>query len=287
MHNLILGVPLIIAGSACFSHFQNNCLKTTKLNIKTSLKENINIIQLSDLHSKEFGKSNIRLYNHIASLNPHIIFLTGDIIDSSLKNMDEIILFIGSLKSICTVVYIPGNNENRTNKIDYIITSLKNLGVYTLKNEFFSINVNGEKINILGLSEGSKTTSLSRYDKIFHTYHHDGYESLLKRFEKMDGYKILLSHYPEKFSLKGDYHKYGFDLMLAGHAHGGQFILPFVGGLFAPGQGILPKFYGGLYKSDKNSLVVSRGLGNSGFPLRLFNRPDVVKITLLKSSTNN
>ena len=75
------------------------------------------------------------------------------------------------------------------------------------------------------------------------------------------------------------YNKYNFNIMFSGHAHGGQFILPFIGGLFAPGQGILPKYYRGIH-GEKNKLIISRGLGNSGFPLRLFNRPEVIVVDI-------
>ena len=98
----------------------------------------------------------------------------------------------------------------------------------------------------------------------------------------MNGIKLVLSHYPENFEANKEisYSRYKFDIMFSGHAHGGQFRLPFVGGLFAPGQGILPKYDSGMY-GDKNKLVVSRGLGNSGFPLRLFNRPNIVLVEIL------
>lgn len=282
MDNLFFGILLVLGILIGFCYFQNNSLQTTNIKLKAKLKNNLNIVHLSDLHSKEFGKSNSKLFNYVLSINPDIIFLTGDIIDSSLKNVDSIISFIGSLKSISTVVYIPGNNENRTNKIDYILSSLNDLGVITLNNEIITLNINNEVISILGLSENLYSPYRNKFDTAFHTYKYEGADSLLKSLESSLGYKILLSHYPENFSFKNTYSQYGFNLMLSGHAHGGQFILPFVGGLFAPGQGILPKFYNGLYKGDKNFLVVSRGLGNSGFPLRLFNRPNVVNIKLEK-----
>ncbi|MGL5765536.1 MAG: metallophosphoesterase [Sarcina sp.] len=282
MKNLIKYIPLSVLAGAGFCYYQNNKLQTTKINLKTNLKEDIHIVHLSDLHSKEFGKENKNLYNHILKLSPDIIFLTGDIIDSSLKNINKIISFVGSLAKLCPVFYIPGNNEARTDKLFYIMESLNNVSVHALSNEIKTLIIKKQKINILGLAEHLVKSNISPLNKVLDTYHFEGYDKLLNSLSNLDGYKILLSHYPEKFSLKGDYSKYNFDLMLSGHAHGGQFILPKIGGLFAPGQGILPKFYAGLYKGHKNNLIVSRGLGNSGFPLRLFNRPDIVSITLEK-----
>ncbi|MGL4452720.1 MAG: metallophosphoesterase [Sarcina sp.] len=280
MKSLINIIPASALALLGFCYYQNNGLKTTKIKLKTNLKEDIHIIQLSDLHSKEFGKGNIHLYNHILKLNPDIIFLTGDIIDSNLKNMNKILSFVISLNKLCPIFYIPGNNEARTDKLPYIMDTLKKYGIFALSNEIKTLKIKDQEVNILGLAEHLVKTTAPGLSKVLDTYHYEGYKKLLTTLENLDGYKILLSHYPEKFSLKGDYSKYNFDLMLSGHAHGGQFIIPKVGGLFAPGQGILPKFYAGLYKGNGNNLIVSRGLGNSGFPLRLFNRPDIVSITL-------
>ena len=92
-----------------------------------------------------------------------------------------------------------------------------------------------------------------------------------------DGLSILLAHEPQFIS---DYARAGVDLVFSGHAHGGQIRLPFVGGLYAPGQGFLPKLTKGLYEVEDTTLVVSRGLGNSTFPFRFLNRPEVVVLTL-------
>ena len=91
------------------------------------------------------------------------------------------------------------------------------------------------------------------------------------------GYTLLLSHRPELFDV---YSGCGVDLVLAGHAHGGQFRLPLVGGLIAPNQGLFPRYDAGLYTSGSTSMVVSRGLGNSVIPLRFNNRPEVVLVEL-------
>ncbi|NLT93963.1 MAG: metallophosphoesterase, partial [Clostridia bacterium] len=94
-----------------------------------------------------------------------------------------------------------------------------------------------------------------------------------------DAVKILLAHRPDMFPLYSDY---GFNLVLSGHAHGGQIRLPFIGGLVAPNQGVLPEYTSGEYKMGDSTMVVSRGLGNSIFPQRLFNHPEVVVLTLIK-----
>jgi predicted MPP superfamily phosphohydrolase len=90
-------------------------------------------------------------------------------------------------------------------------------------------------------------------------------------------YKILLAHRPELFSL---YSTFGIDLTLSGHVHGGQIRLPFIGGLSAPNQGFFPKYTSGTYESNHSVMVVNRGLGNSVIPQRLWNRPEVIALTL-------
>ena len=90
---------------------------------------------------------------------------------------------------------------------------------------------------------------------------------------------MVLSHRPELLS---SYAKGGVDLVFSGHAHGGQFILPLIGGLYAPGQGFFPKYTQGIITQDRTNLVISRGVGNSAFPFRLNNRPEVVLVTLQK-----
>lgn len=91
---------------------------------------------------------------------------------------------------------------------------------------------------------------------------------------------MLIAHKPEYLE---DYQNIGFDLGFAGHAHGGQIRIPFINqGIIAPGQGLFPKYTEGINTIDGFSLIISRGLGNSGFPLRLFNRPEVIVVTLHK-----
>ena len=98
--------------------------------------------------------------------------------------------------------------------------------------------------------------------------------------ENREEYKILLSHRPEVFDT---YVEKKMNLVLCGHAHGGQFRLPLIGGMIAPNQGLFPKYDGGIYEKESTTMVVSRGIGNSIIPVRFNNRPEVVMIVLHKS----
>lgn len=277
MEVIIILIFLIIM----FCYYENNVFDITKFKISANVNNKIRIVHLSDLHSKEFGKDNKRLKNIILKQKPNIVVTTGDMIDSNLRKMDEIINFLAELNKEVYVVYIPGNNEMRTEKINEILYKINLNEVIVLDNKIKEININNNKIFILGLVENRIDEGESFYEKANSRYFYNKSNLLFNELESKNGIKIVLSHYPENFVTIGEesYNKYNFNIMFSGHAHGGQFILPFIGGLFAPGQGILPKYYRGIH-GEKNKLIISRGLGNSGFPLRLFNRPEVIVVDI-------
>ena len=277
MEVIIILIFLIIM----FCYYENNVFDITKFKISANVNNKIRIVHLSDLHSKEFGKDNKRLKNIILKQKPNIVVTTGDMIDSNLRKMDEIINFLAELNKEVYLVYIPGNNEMRTEKINEILYKINLNEVIVLDNKIKEININNNKIFILGLVENRIDEGESFYEKANSRYFYNKSNLLFNELESKNGIKIILSHYPENFAAIGEesYNKYNFNIMFSGHAHGGQFILPFIGGLFAPVQGILPKYYRGIH-GEKNKLIISRGLGNSGFPLRLFNRPEVIVVDI-------
>lgn len=278
-----MGIIITIAMiTGFFCYYQNNKISITNLKVKSNVNKNMRIAQISDLHSKEFGRDNNTLYKVIMDQKPDIIVATGDLIDSNMKRINEIIEFCSRLNKKIPVYYILGNNEMRCSRVKEIVEKLKEKNINVLENEISKIKIKGNIINILGLAEKRVDKGEMFYSKVNSRYKVENVEVLFKRLEKLEGIKIVLSHYPENFESVGNYsyNKYNFDIMFSGHAHGGQFILPRLGGVFAPGQGLFPKYYKGIY-GGKNKLVVSRGLGNSGFPLRLFNRPDLVIVDLV------
>lgn len=269
---------ILIVSILIFFYYENNILHINKLKVKLNVENPFKIIHLSDIHSKEFGIDNKNLIKKIKKLKPDLIVITGDLINTDGKNIEKMITLLKKLDSIAKVYYILGNHEHRLKGLNEIINRLKDLKISVLINEIDSIVIKGNKINILGLDENQASREDYKKRKKG-VYEYKDYSNLFNKLELEDGIKIVLSHYPENFSLIGEmsYKNYDFDLMLSGHAHGGQFRFPFIGGLYAPGQGILPKYTGGLYK-EKNTLIVSRGLGPSRFPLRLFNRPEIISI---------
>lgn len=267
---------IFIIAIILFFYYENNIIKITKIKLKKDIKGKVKIVHISDLHSKVFGNNNKVLVKKILKLKPNLILVTGDLIDTSGVNIDDMLELLKTLTLKVPTYYILGNHENRLKNQNEFIKKIKSSGIKLLVNEIETTNIKGNTFNILGLNENQG--SYQNYiERRLGKYSYKNYRELFNELEEKKGFKIVLSHYPENFSLIGEasYNKYKFDIMFSGHAHGGQFIIPFIGGLYAPGQGIFPKYFSGLYE-EKNSLIVSRGLGPSRFPLRLFNRPEII-----------
>ncbi|EGT3607018.1 phosphoesterase [Clostridium perfringens] len=269
-----LGITLVTG----FFYYENNGVSTTNYEVDFGIGKDINVVHLSDLHGKEFGKNNEKLKRLILKEKPDLVVATGDMIDSSLKNMEGAIDFLSDLSKRVKVVYISGNNEQRCKKAEYIFESLKSKGVIVLRNEIITLSLNEVKVNILGMFEKPKGDLHSSLKKINGSYAYEDFHKLFKSLESLEELKIVLSHYPEIF--EAEYSKYDFHIMFSGHAHGGQFRIPIVKrGLVAPGQGFFPKYTEGMH-GNKNKLIISRGLGNSTKITRLFNRPEIVKVKI-------
>ena len=222
------------------------------------------IAQISDLHNAVFGEGNSKLLKILAGAEPDIIVITGDLIDSRHTDTGAALSFVRAAAELAPVYYVTGNHELRMD-FGSIEPELEAAGAVLLRNRSVRIERGGEYIELAGIDDpsflGADGSAESRA------------ASELERLSADGAYLVLLAHRPE---LIETYAEYGADLVLSGHAHGGQIRLPGLGGLYAPGQGFLTEYDAGLYSSGDTSLVVSRGLGNSLFPLRINNRPEVV-----------
>lgn len=146
-------------------------------------------------------------------------------------------------------------------------------GVVVLEDKAIPLENDGEKITLIGLSDPDFTIRGDAFGEVPAMTS----TKLRNLMDAKNGYTILLSHRPELFETYVDC---DVDLVLSGHAHGGQFRLPFIGGLIAPNQGLFPKYDAGLYTDNNTNMIVSRGLGNSIIPLRFNNRPEIVLVEL-------
>ena len=275
---IILLVILIVL-IAVFLYFQNNTIDITRYRLQSKeIKEKMKIVQLSDLHSKPFRKA----LNKTREQHPDIIVITGDYINDHGKNYEKMLAFGKELLTIAPVYYITGNHERRLPYFADLMEDLENIGFCVLLDEIKSVAINGTTINLLGLDENQASFEDYRARRKG-TFAYKDMSSLFGKFSALSGYKIVLSHFPENFEMIKEmgYNQYDFDLQLSGHAHGGQFILPFIGPVYSPGQGLFPKYARGSH-GERPMLIVSRGLGNAEFPFRLFNHPEINVITVTK-----
>ncbi len=274
-----LGVLLLLCALLLYIVLGNICVGVSKFEVKNenlpSAFDGFRIVQVSDLHNEEFGKGNSRLLKKIKKCEPDIIAITGDLIDSRNTDLELALDFVREAVKIAPCYYVTGNHEGRIDGYEAYEAKLVDLGVIVIDNASVVIENEGQAIELHGLHD-LESLKGEKYG-----YRERGVleKLLLENTHDKDGYDILLAHYPDFLDL---YAKYEYDLVLSGHAHGGQFRLPFIGGLYAPGQGKLPKYDSGLFTEGVTSMIVSRGLGNSIFPFRINNTPELVLVTLTK-----
>ena len=242
--------------------------ETDKLRIENGYK----IAHISDYHNSHSNFLNDAVLSSLKEEKPDIIVLTGDLVDCRKTDIEKGIDFVTKIIEIAPVYYVTGNHEcnisiDSQSAFDNMIEDLEKLGVEVLRGEASEIILpNKEKINVFGID-----------DPYFHCgsaseikYATDSLCSFLEVNKKE--FNILLAHHPEQIEI---YSQYGFDLVYSGHAHGGQGRI-FGLGLIAPDQGLFPKYTSGLYEENGTSLIVSRGIGNSIAPVRIFDRPHLI-----------
>ncbi|MCU5171568.1 metallophosphoesterase [Bacillus paranthracis] len=266
----------ILVAFITFLYLQNNLIGITEVKITSSKIpssfKGYKILQISDLHNKQFGNKQGVLIQKIESIDPDIIAITGDLIDSKSYDAEVSMQLIREIVKKYPVYFVTGNHEQWSGKYNRLEKELKKYDVNVLRNEHVGIRKGEQEINLLGID-----------DPEFVTGNRDEGNIIIDEIKKAkiemqpDKYNVLLSHRPEFIK---EYTNERLDLVLSGHAHGGQVRLPFIGGLVVPNQGVLPKYTAGLYVEQNTSMVVSRGLGNSIIPQRILNRPEIVVVQL-------
>ena len=229
------------------------------------------IAQVSDLHNAEFGAGNQRLLEMLREAEPDMIAITGDLIDSRRTDLAVALAFAKEAVQIAPCYYVSGNHEARVSEYQELKAGLAAAGVTVLDDAQVKIEVSGESITVIGVNDPSFSADYLSGDAAVID------QKLSELVAEEPGFTLLLSHRPELFDT---YVAHDIDLVLSGHAHGGQFRLPLIGGLVAPNQGLFPKYDAGLYSEGNTNMIVSRGIGNSIIPVRFNNRPEVVLIEL-------
>lgn len=232
------------------------------------------IAHVSDLHNAEMGKNNEKLLTMLRDADPDMIAITGDLVDSRNTDIEVALQFVRDAVKIAPCYYVTGNHEARISEYDELKAGMEPTGVTVLEDAQTDISLTGEFITLIGVNDPSYQT-----DYLFGDAKTVMNTKLEELHTEQDRFTILLSHRPELFETYVDH---DLDLVLSGHAHGGQFRLPFVGGLVAPNQGFFPEYDAGLYSMNHTNMIVSRGIGNSILPFRFNNRPEVIIIELKK-----
>ena len=258
--------------------YGNTDLEIYKYNVKSedipSEFDNFRIVQISDLHNAEFGENNEKLLLMLKQADADIIAITGDMIDSRNTDVDVAISFAQKAVNIAPVYYVNGNHESRVSgEYEKLKQGLTDAGVTILENSSADITIGDETITLIGINDPT-----FRMDIVYDTMEQNIAHQLVNVIPGNDNYKVLLAHRPEYF----DVYAGNVDLVLSGHAHGGQFRIPFIGGLVAPGQGFFPEYYEGSHIKENTEMIVSRGIGNSIIPFRINNKPEIIVAELTK-----
>ena len=233
--------------------------------------EGFRIAQVSDLHNARFGEGNTKLLSLLKEAAPDIIVITGDVVDCNRTDIDTASNFVTEAMKIAPCYYVTGNHEAALTESEYrkLEAAVAGCGAEVLRDRAVSLERSGSTVCLVGLDDPGFIAADKKLDTA------ERIQSLVPQ----DGFTVLLAHRPEHFEA---YCRAGVELVFSGHAHGGQVRLPVVGGLYAPGQGLLPQYDAGLYTRDDTAMLVSRGIGNSLMPLRFNNRPEII-IAILHS----
>lgn len=279
---IALVIIIVITAEIIISY---KCLTITNYEIKSDkIKENTRIVLLSDLHNNEFGKKNERLISKITEQKPDLILLDGDIINEESKNIEMALDLVKKLNKIAPVYYALGNHElgYRKRKTSNLFMQLEQAGAKVVEKSYEDVNIHGNKIRIGGLYEYAfrvddkgKMSKKDMDPKV---------RKFLTDFEDSDAFKIMMSHRPDSFIFGQAADTWKIDLVASGHAHGGQVVIPGIGGLYGADQGWFPKYVDGIhhFKTVKN-MIITRGLGSDKEKLpRFHNIPEIVVIDLKK-----
>jgi len=277
-------LPIIIVLAVVFAlelylAWENKTIVTTKIEVVSEkIPESFSgykIVHISDLHNTEFGFRNRRLIRKIREADPDIIVMTGDMVDMYRPHISVAVSLGEELSEIAPTYFVTGNHDVKAVGREELLAGFEKCGVETLKNKKVILEKDGEKISLMGIDDPKfLDDTMSGNDR-------ENTEKALKNLAEKSGesFKILLAHRPEMIDV---YSSFKIDLVLSGHAHGGQINIPGKGGVVAPGQGWFPEYYEGLHTVNGTQMIVSRGLGNSAFPFRINNKPEII-IAELKS----
>ena len=272
-YSLIIFLSLLVILIGVYNIWNNNSVEITNIEISNNKVpedfKGTRIVQVSDFHNSMFGKDQSKILKKLKEAKPDFILITGDLIDRRNTKIDVAVSFVEEAIEVAPIYFVTGNHEVRSGEYDILKTKLIDEGVIVLDNESVILKSGQSTLKLSGIIDPGKIEGSGKVKKVN--------ASLASIEGESADFSILLAHRPDLLKV---YAKYDYDLIFSGHAHGGQFRFPFIGGLLAPDQGFFPKYDSGQFRLGKTTMIVSRGLGNSIFPFRLFNGPELIVVKL-------
>ena len=278
---IILIILLLLAAYILISLWVSvNFLTVREFTAEIGADHPVRTVVISDLHDHKFGEDNEKLAEKIREIDPDLIFIDGDMLNGESENAEVPVTLIRELKDTAPIYYALGNHE-----IDYmenghpeLTEELEAAGAVVLDKEYVDVEVDGIQIRLGGMYDyafglnGNNDASSAPDDT----------RSFLEDFQNTDRLKIMLAHRPDSFIFGDASQVWDVDLVISGHNHGGQVILPFLGGLYGGDQGWLPEYVHGMYEKGNFQMFVTSGLGSNRQKLPRFNNPPEVAVLTIR-----
>ena len=264
---LLVVAAAILAG---FWYFENYVIQSEEVilgsNRLPEAFDGLRVAEVADLHGKEFGQDSEDLLRALAEAEPDLIAVTGDLADEH-TDLSVIRTLAAAMAEIAPTYYVTGNHEWVMEDLSALFGILEEAGVTVLRNGYVPLTVDGETIILAGVDDPNGPYDQKTPAELVAEI----------RTEWGDPYILMLAHRNDQLDLWSELQ---VDAVLTGHGHGGVIRLPFAGGLLGVDRELFPEYTAGVFSRGRTQMYVSRGLGNSGIPFRLFNRPHLPVLIL-------
>ena len=275
---LVLIISLLISGWQIYRSYHYPVIRNITVKSGKDFIHPISIAVIADLHDSELDPGNQELTTIIDRKKPDLIIMAGDMIDGRSQDEKKVSSLIKELSKTAPVYYSLGNQElNYIDKKDPdLCKKIEEAGAVVLDKSFEDVTIYGQNLRIGGLYDYAFSAQAgSEMNPLFTN---DGIDIFKKEFEDTNACKIMISHRPDSFIFGNASEIWDLDLVVSGHLHGGQVVLPFLGGLWAGDQGFFPKYCHGLYHKDNIQLLITSGLGSHKETLPRFNNPPEIMV---------
>lgn len=274
---------LLIIGLGVSIYVSYHCLMVREYSYSSDgkISQDLKLVVLSDLHGHEFGEKNEKLIEKVIQQEPDLILLDGDFLNEDSEDSSVPVDLVRALCDIAPVYYALGNHEIAYMEDGHpeLMQELSEAGAVCLDLEYQDIQIKGEVIRLGAM-----------YDYAFGLDGEDSVEavdpeirSFLEDYQDTDHLKIMMAHRPDSFIFGNASSVWDVDLVISGHDHGGQVVIPFLGGVFGGDQGYFPEYIHGMYQKDQMHIFVTSGLGSHGEILpRINNIPEIAVLHITK-----